>query len=233
MKSFLDRFILGIPRLYIKQFPYAWVVFIGLWTWPPSAIVFVFLFIILLGLSMVQWHHSAWLSTLREEYAPNGGKFYVDRPPVPLRRSVRNISILLAAAGVVSFFLNRQIGLEPWQMFAIITGFSLLYRNTLFFGAPTTYVITASGIAVYFAPTNLDYRLFLKFSEISRAERCGFQKDKGWDCFARVRANDGLLLIPKNPNGLTKRIEKLFIAPSDIEKFQEQLSPYGFPAETK
>jgi len=230
MKTFLDRFILGIPRLYIKQFPYAWIVFIGLWAWPPSEIIFVFLFIILLGLLMVQWHHSAWLSTIQNEYSPGGGKFYVDRPPIPIRRAVKNISILLAAAGVVAFFLNRQIGLEPWQMFVIIVGFSLLYRNTMFFGAPTTYVVTASGIAVYFAPTNLDYRLFLKFSEINRIERRGYEKDKGWDCFARVRADDGLLLIPKNPNGFTKRLDKLFIVPKDIEKFQGQLSPYGLLA---
>jgi hypothetical protein len=227
MKIFLDRFILGIPRLYIKQFPYAWIVFIALWTYPPSAIIFIFPIIILLGLFMVQWQHAAWLSTLREEHAPTGGKFYVDRPPVLIRRAVKNITILLAAAGVVSFFLNRQIGLEPWQMFLIIVGFSLLYRDSTFFGAPTTYVITASGIAVYFAPGHLDYRLFVTFSEINRIERCGYEKDKGWDCFARVRATDGLLLIPKNPNGLTKRIEKLFIAPGNIDKFREQL-PYGY-----
>lgn len=38
---------------------------------------------------------------------------------------------------------------------------------------------------------------------------------------------DGLLMIPKNPNGFTKRIEKLFIAPQDREKFIEQL-PHGY-----
>jgi hypothetical protein len=227
MKSFLDRFILGIPRLYIKQFPYAWIVFIVLWTYPPPAIIFIFPSIILLALFMLQWQYSAWLSTLRAEHAPTGGKFYVDRPPIPVQRAVKNISILFVAAGAVAFFLNQQIGLEPWQVFLIIVGFSLFYRNSTFFGAPTTYVITASGIAIHFAPGHLDYRLFLKFSEINRIERCGYQKDKGWDCFARVYATDGLLLLPKNPNGLTKRIEKLFIAPGDIEKFQEQL-PYGY-----
>ncbi|MBI5951298.1 MAG: hypothetical protein HY865_06555 [Chloroflexi bacterium] len=228
MKTFLNRFILSIPRLYIKQFPYAWIVFIALWTYPPQAIIFIFPFIILLGLFMLQWRHAVWLSTLREEHAPRGGKFYVDRPPVSMQRAVKNIPILLAAAGTASFFLNRQVGLEPWQMFSIIVGFSLLYRDSTFFGAPTTYVITASGIAVHFAPGHLDYRLFLKFNEINRIERRGYENDKGWDCFARVRANDGLLLIPKNPNGFTKRIERLFIVPKDIEKFQEQLSPYGF-----
>ena len=225
MKSFLDRFILGIPRLYIKQFPYAWIVFIALWTWPPN-ISSIFLLIVLVGLLMAQWQHSAWISTTRNEYASNGGKFYIDRPPVPVQGAVRNILILLVAAGIVAFFLNSQIRLAPWQVFVIIVGFSLLYRNSLFFGAPTTYIITANGIAIYFAPGHLDYRLFLKFNEISRIERCGFQKDKGWDCFARARADDGLLFLPKNPKGLTKRIEKLFIAPKDVEKFLAQL-PFG------
>ena len=164
---------------------------------------------------------------MRNEYAPSGGKFYIDRPPVPVQRAIQNILILLAAAGMVAFFLNSQIGLAPWQVFLIIVGFSLLYRNSLFFGAPTTYIITAGGIAIYFAPSNLDYRLFLRFDEISHVERCGYQKDKSWDCFARVRANDGLLLLPRNPDGLTKRIEKLFIAPKDIDKFLAQL-PYRY-----
>jgi hypothetical protein len=222
LKSFLDRFILGIPRLYIKQFPYAWIVFITLWTWPPN-LSSIFLIIVLIGLLMVQWQHSAWISTMRNEYAPNGGKFYVDRPPIPVQRAVQNILILLVVSGTVAYFLNSQIGLAPWQVFLIIVGFSLFYRNSLFFGAPTTYIITASGIAIYFAPGNIDYRLFLGSDEISRVERCGYQKDKGWDCFARTRANDGLLLLPKNPNGLTKRIEKLFITPRDIDKFLAQL----------
>lgn len=224
MRTFFDRFILGIPRLYIKQFPYAWIIFIALWAWPPS-LSWVCLLIVLVGLLLVKWQHAAWIASMRDKYAPNGEKFHVDSPPVPLQRAARNISILLVAAGIAAFFLSNRIGLSAWQFFLIIVGFSLLYRNSLFFGAPTTYVITASGIGIYFAPSNLDYRLFLKFDEISRVERCGYQKDKGWDCFARTRAKDGLLLIPKNPNGLTKRIEKLFIVPKDIDKFREQL-PY-------
>ena len=111
MKAFLDRFILGIPRLYIKQFPYAWIVFIALWTWPPSTIIFIFPAIILLGLFMVQWQYSAWISTLRVEHAPVGGKFYIDRPQVSIQRVVKNIPLLLVVAAGLAFFLNRQIGL--------------------------------------------------------------------------------------------------------------------------
>ncbi len=177
---------------------------------------------------MVQWRYSAWMSTVRNEYAPKGEKFYVDRPPVPLLRAVKNILILFVASGLVSYFLSGQIGLSAWQFFILMVGFSLFYRNFLFFGAPTTYIITASGIAIYFAPGHLDYRPFLKFDEIDRIERCEYQKDQGWDCFARLPfGKDGLLLTPKNPKGFTKRMKKLFIIPKDIDKFQEQL-PYGY-----
>jgi hypothetical protein len=222
MRKILDRFILGIPRLYIKQFPYAWIFLVALWHWPPG-LVWIFLLIIVLGLLLTAWQQAAWVASLRDAYAPHGEKFYVDRPPVAVGRAARNILILLVAAVAVAFFVNGQIGLTVIQTFLLVVGFSLLYRNSLFFGAPTTYVITASGLGIYFAPTNPDYRLFLKFDEIARIERCAFQKDQGWDCFARTRAADGLLLLPKDPNGLTKRIEKLFIVPTDIEKFRAQL----------
>lgn len=222
MKLFLDRFVLGIPRLYLKQFPYAWIVFIAFWTWPPN-LSWIFFLVVLVGLFMVQWHHAAWLSLLKEEHASAGGKFHVDQPPIPLVQAARNIPIMSAGAGAIAFYLNSQIGLTAWQVFVIITGFLLLYRNSLFFGAPTTYVLTDSGLGVYFAPGHLDFRIFVKYDEIDHVEKCGFQKDRGWDCFARTQAADGLLLLPKNPNGFTKRMEKLFIAPRDLEQFLRQL----------
>lgn len=220
MRTFLNRFILGIPRLYIKQFPYAWIVFVAFWTWPPN-LSWIFLLVVLVGLLMVEWHHAAWMSVLRLEHG--NGKFHVDRPPVPWGRAVRNIAILLAGAGMVAFFLNSQIELTALQVFLIIVGFALFYRNSTFFGSRTTYVVTDDGLAVYFAPGHLDYRVFIKFNEINRIERSGYQKDQGWDCFARTRAGDGLLLLPENPNGFTKRMDKLFISPGDLDAFVMQL----------
>jgi hypothetical protein len=106
--------------------------------------------------------------------------------------------------------------------------FTLTYRDAQFFGALTIYIITATGIAVYFAPGHLDYRLFFTFKEISRIERTSFKKDNNWDFFARTRdGEDGLLLIPKDINGFSKRMEKLFIVPQDIDAFLAQL-PYGY-----
>jgi len=227
MKPSLDRFILNIPRLFIKQYPYAWFPLIVLWSWPPT-IAIVFLVIILLGLSMLQWQRSAWLSHMRREHAGADGKFYVDVPAIPLKRAVRNISILLVGSGLLAFILKGQFGLSFWQIFLLSVMFTITYRDAQFFGALTIYIITATGIAVYFAPGHLDYRLFLTFKEIARIERTSFKKDHNWDFFARTRdGSDGLLLVPKDSKGFSKRLERLFIVPQDIDAFLEQL-PYGY-----
>jgi len=227
MRQSLDRFILNIPRLFIKQYPYAWFPLVLLWRWPPN-ISILFLGIILLGLAMLQWQTTAWISHKRREHAGADGKFYIDRPTVPLGRTARNISFLLAGSGLIAFILKGQFGLTYWQLVIIIVGFTLTYRDVQFFGATVIYIITATGIAVYFAPGHLDYRLFLTFKEISRIERTSFKKNSSWDFFARTQNGpDGLLLTPKDINGFSKRMKRLFIVPQDIDVFLEQL-PYGY-----
>ena len=232
MQLLFDRFILGFPRLYIKQFPYAWIVLVVLWVWPPN-ISIIFLVIILLGLVLLHWQYRAWLRSMRNEHAPTGGKFYVDKPAMPLPETVKRILLLVALCGLAAYILRDQFNLTFWQILLINVGFLLMYKDALFFGAPVTYVITATGIAVYFAPGHLDYRLFFRFDEIGRIERRGYVKDQGWDDFSCIRNSpDGLLLIPRNPRGFSKRLQRLFIVPQDIDNFLEQL-PYGFrPLET-
>lgn len=227
MKTFLDRFILAIPLLFIKQFPYAWILVIALWTWPPI-VSGILALIIVIGLLMMHWQSRAWISNLRREHAFTDGKFYIDQPAVPVRQFTRRFLILLAAAALIGWLLKGQFGLNFWQIFFMIVGFTLLYRDTQFFGAPTTYVITDQGIGIHYIPSHIDYRLFVSFKEISHIEKSEYQEQKKWDVFARTRdIKNGLLMIPKNSNGFTKRIDKLFIAPKDMQKFIEQL-PHGF-----
>lgn len=227
MKQTLDRFILGIPLLFIKQFPYAWIAAITLWTWPP-VVAGIFVLMIIIGLLMLRWQSQAWLSNLRREHAFRDGKFHVDEPDIPWMDSLRKIVTLSVGAVLLAWLLNGQFGLNFWQFFFLIVGFTLLYNDARFFGAPTTYVITDRGIGIHFIPGHVDYRLFFSFKEISRIEKSAYQKDKSWDLFARTRdVKDGLLMIPKSLNGFTKRIDRLFIAPKDMETFLEQL-PHGF-----
>lgn len=223
MRQALDHFILAIPVLFIKQFPYAWIAAITFWSWPPTFSL-VFLVIILIGLLALRWQSQAWVSNLQREHAFQDGKFYVDQPPLSWTEAARKLSLLVAGAVLLAWLLRGQFGLSFWQIFLMIVGFTVFYRDTQFFGAATTYVITDQGIGIHFTPGHIDYRLFLTFKEISRVQKSTFQKGQNWDAFVRNRnTQDGLLMVPKNPNGFTKRIEKLFIAPNDMDKFLEQL----------
>ena len=227
MKPFLDRFILGFPVLFLKQYPYAWIAIVALWPKSPSLAV-LFVGIVVLGLLSLRWQTAAWISHIRREHAGKDGKFYVDQPPVTWQNAARNIAVLIIGSALGAYVLKGQFGLSFWQLLIMLVGFSMFYQDTRFFGAAVTYIITATGVAIRFVPGHIDYRLFLPFREISRIEKSTYQKERDWDLFARFRdTKEGLLMTPKNPNGFTKRVDKLFIAPQDREKFLEEL-PHGY-----
>ncbi|HET6597442.1 MAG TPA: hypothetical protein VFG81_17565 [Anaerolineales bacterium] len=227
MKPLFDRFILGFPVLFLKQYPYAWIAIVALWPRSPS-LASLFLVIVVLGLVCLRWQTAAWISHIRREHAGKDGKFYVDQPPVAWHQAARNITVLLAGSVLGAYILRGQFGLSFWQLLIMLTGFCIFYQDTRFFGAAVTYVVTATGIAIRFVPGHIDYRLFLSFREISRIEKTTYQTDRNWDFFARARdTKEGLLMTPKNPNGFTRRIEKLFIAPQDQERFLAEL-PHGY-----
>ena len=223
MRQSLDRFVLAFPVLFLKQYPYAWIAAVVLWAWPP---VFsgMFLIVIAVGLLMLIWQSIAWVSNLRREHASSDGSFYVDQSPFSLAASARKIGLLLLGGAALAWLLRNQLGLSFWQFFLMIVGFMLFYQDTRFFGPPATYVITDQGIGIRFVPGHLDYRLFFPFREISRIEKTHYQKDQGWELFARPQdGGEGLLLVPSDPNGFTKRLDKLFIVPKNIDGFLEQL----------
>lgn len=227
MKQFLDRFILGFPVLFLKQYPYAWIAVVALWPSSPS-MAMLFLAVIVIGILSLVWQRAAWISEMRREHAGENGKFYIDEPPIPWTQTARNIGVLLVVSLGIAFLLQGQFGLRFWQYFIMAAGFGLFYQDTKFFGAAATYIITATGIGIRLVPSHVDYRLFLSFREISRIQRGEYSKRADITIFARTQeAKDGLLLIPKDPSGFTKRIDKLFIAPRDVDAFVQQL-PYGF-----
>jgi len=229
MRSFLDRFILGFPVLFLKQYPYAWIAVVALWQRTPS-LAGLFLAVIVIGILSLRWQSAAWISHMRREHAPSGGKFHVDQPPIPVQKALRNIAFLLAGSIVIAYLLKDRFGLGFWQVFIMLTGFIIFYQDTKFFGAAVTYIVTSTGIGIRFVPGHIDYRVFFDFKEIDRIEKSRFRPDQGWDLFARTRDDaDGLLLTPKDPNGFSRRIGKVFIVPQDMERFLEQL-PHGLIA---
>lgn len=223
MCPFLDRFILGFPTLFLKQYPYAWIAVVAFWQRSPST-AGIFLAVIAIGILAVRWQSAAWISHMRREHAPAGGKFHIDQPPVPVQRALRNIVFVLAGSAVVAYLLKDRFGMGFWQIFIMLTGLFVTYQDAKVFGAAVTFIVTETGIGIRYVPGHIDFRIFLAFKEISRIERTRFQPDRGWDRFSRTRdAADGLLLVPKDPGGFSKRIEKVFIVPRDVEGFLAQL----------
>jgi hypothetical protein len=227
MKPFLDRFILGFPVLFLKQYPHAWIAIAAFWTRVPWLSAF-FLGIIVLGVLALRWQHTAWIASIRRQHAGPDGKFHVDEPPVVWKQVVRPIATLVVLSAVLSYLLDGQFGLRSWQYFIMAIGFTTFYRDGYFFGPSATYIVTATGIGIHLVPGHIDYRLFLPFKEISRIERGEFPKSRDIDIFARTQeAKDALLLVPKDPNGFSKQINKLVIVPGNVDAFVEQL-PYGY-----
>ena len=227
MKAFLDRFILGFPVLFLKQYPYAWIAVVALWPKSPP-IASLFIVIILVGIVSLRWQSAAWISEMKRRYAGKEGKFHVDQPPVDWLKAARNLAVLSAGSIVIAYLLKGQFGLTFWQWAIMGVGFNIFYQDARIFGAAVSYIITAMGIAIRFVPGHIDYRLFLPFREISHIEKSIYEKDRNWDLFARTKdIKEGLLMIPKSPKGFTKRIDKLFIAPQDPDRFLAEL-PHGY-----
>lgn len=222
MSHTLDLFILDIPYLFLKKIPYAWIGVIALWSWPPviSGIFFVIIFI---GLLMMKWQAIAWESNVRREHKVSG-RFYIDRPHTVLMIQARNLAVLFILSALLGWLLNGLAGLSNWKVFTLIAGFMILYKDTLLFGASVTYIVTDEGVGIRYIPGHVDYRLFLRFSEISRIERTDNQARRDWSMMTPTRTvKEGLLLIPRDPNGFSRQIEKVFIAPKNIREFINQL----------
>ena len=229
MTQTLNRFILGLPVLFLKQYPYAWIVFVALWPYsPPMALVF--LAVVVIGIISLRWQADAWITQMRSEHAPDNGKFHVDQPAVPWRMAAQKIGLLIAGGAIAAFLLQGRLGLSFWQFFFIIAGFPIFYQDTRFFGASVIYIITATGIGIRFVPGHLGYQIFLPFREIRQIERTSYKYREGsdTDVFARTREEaHGLLLIPKDPRGFQKASTSCLLSLPTWKDFMQHL-PYGF-----
>ena len=189
IRQMLNNIILHFPTLFIKQYPYAWIAAIALWTWPPN-ISAVFLLIVVIGIFSLRWREAAWISEIRRQHAPKNETFYIDRIPVPIERAVRNIAILIAGGGLLAWFLDGLFNLTFWQTFIMLVGFFLFYVDTRFFGAVSIYIVTGGGIAIYFVPGHTDYRIFIRFNEMGQIVRMNRieKQPESWSALSRVHA---------------------------------------------
>ena len=226
MKRFLDKFILYFPVLFIKQYPYAWLVGVVLWSWPPNVSA-VFFLIILIGILSVRWREAAWISEMRRQHAPGDETFYLDRLPVPVPRALRNIAILVGVCILLAWFLSGPFNLGIYQTFIMFFGFAICYLDTRFFGAVTIYIVTGGGIAIYYVPYHTDYRIFLRFSEMNQVVRMDHIGNipASWSILSRLKtANSGVLLVPRSPKGFTRILDgEVLLTPTNVDEFLKHI----------
>jgi hypothetical protein len=234
---FLENFILGIPYLFLKKVPYAWLALVLLWVWPPLLFSWILIAIVVTGLLMMDWQRRAWEAKLIREHHEGPGRPFIDRPKMPLRLQLRNLALLTLGSGLVAWIFQGQFELGFWQWFFLFAGFMLLYMDHRLLGATTVYILTDRGVGLRFAPGHVDYRLFLSYNEIWRAQRIQVPKEKPlrWSQVMPTRQTDeGVLLTPRNRDGFTRQINgEVLLAPSDMEAFLAHFPPHLIKLEAK
>jgi hypothetical protein len=226
---FLENFILGIPYLFLKKVPYAWLALIVLWVWPPVLFSWILLGIILLGMLMMDWQRRAWEAKLIREHHAGPEKPYIDRPKMPLRIQVRNLALVALGSALVAVIFQGQFELSFWQWFFLFVGFMLLYMDNRLLGATTVYILTDQGLGIRFVPGHVDYRLFFAFNEIWRVQpiQVPEKKPARWSQVTPMRQLDmGVLLTPRNRDGFTRQINgEMLLVPTDIDAFLAPFPP--------
>lgn len=220
----LHRFALGIPYLFLKKIPYAWLFAVALWSAPPL-VSGVLLLAVLLGIGLMLLQQRAWEAEVASGYRV----LHRDEPRAPLGFQVRNALLVLAASLLVGWLVRGRFGLTFLQWTLLLAGVMVLYRDALLFGARTVYLVTNQGIAVRFVPGHVDYRLFLRYDEMRAIERhdAAARPAPTWSLLMprRQAAVRGLLLLPRKLEGFTRQIEEAFLSPADPEAFIRKLPP--------
>lgn len=226
--KFLDKFILGIPLPFFNIVPYAWLTAIFLWTWPPT-LAGILLGIVLLGLLVMLWQERAWRRMIRSEYQHGKANPSVDRPHLPLLIQLRNVALLCAACGLLSWLLNGRLGLLGWQWFALLAGFMLLWNKSRLLGNSTTYLITEQGIAIRLVG-RMEYRLYFPYGEIADVKKTDIPKKipPTWGVlWPGKSAWEGILVSPASPAGFSKQFPgSLLLTPTDKDAFLKELNKH-------
>jgi len=219
--SAVENMILQLPSGTLRKASYAWfgVVVFYPWAMLLSSILAGLLILSLLLLSLQKY---VWARNVLRRHTSQDQKPYVDQSRAPFVIQLRNLALALIVSGLVSFFLGGSLGLSNAQWFLIFIGFFLLQLDLKLFGAPSVYIIIDQGIGIGWA----DIKLFLNFSEIRQAQyiQDGEAKPERWTVLAPLQSSPvGVLLSPVRPDGFTRMIDQIFLAPKTPQQFLSHL----------
>ncbi len=221
---FLENFVLNTPYLFLKKIPYAWLLVILFWAWPPIASG-IFAAIIALGLLMMALQQRFWEKKIYREFQKEG-QLYRDQPRAPFGYQARNVTWVLAGSALLGILMGGRLNISSLQWFLLAAGLMLLYKDALIFGASAVYLVTQRGIAVRFVPGHIDYRLFFRYTEINYIVRVheGDKLPKRLDVLSPNRkSQEGVLVVSKLADGFTREIGQVLLTPTDVDAFLAQI----------
>lgn len=221
---FFENFVLETPYLFLKKIPYAWVVVVVFWAWPP-VVAGMFAGIIALGLWMMSLQQRFWEAKIYREFQKEGTPYRV-QPRAPLKTRLRNVALVLAGSALLGFLLDNRLSLTGLQWFLLASGLMLLYRDAYILGASAVYLVTPRGIGVRYIPGHVDYRLFFRYSEINYVTRvrAGDKLPTNTSVLSPVRnKREGILLVAKLMDGFSNQLGQILLTPNDPEAFLAQL----------
>ncbi|MBI5297757.1 MAG: hypothetical protein HY869_19945 [Chloroflexi bacterium] len=222
--SFLENFVLDIPYLFLKKIPYSWFFAIIFLTWAPALSALLVL-IIALGLWLMALQQRFWEAKIQREFQKEGTPYRV-QPRMPIGTQLQNAAWVLAGSLFVAFMLHDRLNMTGVQWFLLTSGFMFLYRDAMLFGATAVYLVTPRGIGARYIPGHVDYRLFIRYTEINYVTRirAGDKLPTNTSVLSPVRGRkEGILLVAKLMDGFSNQLGQILLTPDDPEAFLAQI----------
>ncbi len=215
-----ERLIYNTPYTLLREGTYAWFGVVLFLTLAPGVSLALAIFLGLIYLTL-NYQGYLWKRQLRR---PNHALLYEELARAPQSQRLRNLALLVAAAGVIGYLLHGSFAMGWGSWLLLVVGFILLQRNHILFGLPTHYIVTETGIGI----ARLDVKLFLRFDEIAQLRILSGQKEPApdWTVIAPSRKpQQGILIRPKKIEGFSPSLKVCFISPGSLEAFLRHVPP--------
>ena len=225
MKQLLDRFILQLSYSLLKKVLYVYVGAVIFRDSAPVASIVLWI-LILITLLSIGYQSAIRKSNIIKAHSSDG-KAYVETMRAPFQYWGLRLLVALTGGALTGYLLAGRFGLSGIDIFLLILGYPLFYRDANLFGAYVAYLVTDCGIGIEFIPGHLVYQTFIGFDEIKSINIIENKKPAlTWSLLTpREEERNGLLLIPSNPNGFSPRDQEFLITPKNVPAFLSHLPP--------